>query len=807
MNTPGLPADEPGPRIRAADGGEPLLPDSRRGSPWWAPAPELVPASAGTFRFLFRVTGHDDEGSPVLSATVTAALRFPPPPAGAQTVPWTDVSVRLRVPFVDADTGRPTSTELPVDVDRRDDVVHCRAEISGAVARAAYGALSTPGFQPGDGAGLIVDTSFVGVQETAAAWAESAMVHGEPKHLEIVPVQGWPIEEPPREEHPIPEEHPNWSDVMITEVRVPGELMTAGRGAIRLAEVSPLLTESVLRESVLTESVLRDSAIIDSAITDSVLADTAVAGRAFLTASPAEDALLEPLAEIPVESLAEAPVEATVEAPAEATAEDLPALLALARMPLPLPPTGRRLVLRDDLKGRLDGRLLRGWPGGRLLGGISTGPEGTGVIPTYPPLLTIDMGVTVTRSHRLPLLVPCRDDPGLYRQDVGSAEPVIVGCQDAFQLGRAPARRFAPAPRLDRDHRYSVWESLQQPATYLVVPSHYRVARDVAGRPQLEWLQVFDATVDAGLPCRLQARCVPDLSAAELAELESLLRADAGGRDVRVLLPTSPSVGSTGVSVRSSTLEGGLRAVLDDDAIRLALHVDYDDAVVAVARLRGGEAVSQVVFDTGDSSTSIATTVHLDVDELAGPYPGGPVRATATGLRNDADTAAMVTALWVRRAVGGWERVPLDPPARVPAHGDVTLPAAVRDGAVVPQALLDPADPARLVVRNVYLENLHTAVLIRRDVDLRAAGISGVGLAFAVSGVEVARAVLPADAPTLEVTLVQPLVADRATFDRKVVVSVTLTQNDGTVRPSPHGPVIVDLAAGAIVRLSRLMEG
>ncbi|MEU6430599.1 hypothetical protein ABZ860_32290 [Microbispora sp. NPDC046973] len=747
MNTPGVPADEPGPRVGAADRSEPLLPDSQLGSPWWAPAPELVPASEGTFRFLFRVTGHDDEGSPVLSATVTAVLRFPPPPAGAQTVPWTDVSVRLRIPFVDADTGRPTSTELPVDVDRHDGLVHCRAEISGAVARAAYGALSTPGFQPDDGAGVIVSTSFVGVQETLAAWALSGEGPDRPDSLEIVPVRGWPFEEPLREEHPIPEEHPNWSDVVTTEVRVPGELTTAGRGAVRLTEVSPPFTESALTE----------------ALTEPALTDSAVAGPALL---------------------------------AEAPAEDLPALLTLARVPLPLPRAGRRLVLRDDLDGRRDG-ILDGTTG-------SEGPDPRG-LATDPPSFTMDMGVSVTRSHRLPLLVPCRDNPGLYRQDVGSGEPVIVGCQDAFQLGRVPARRFAPAPRLDRDHRYSVWESLQQPATYLVVPAHYRVARDVAGRPQLEWLQVFDATVDAGLPCRLQARCVPDLSAAELAELDSLLRADAGGRDVRVLLPTSPSVGSTGVSVRSSTLEGGLRAVLDDDAIRLALHVDYDDAVVAVAQLRGGDAVSQVVFDTGDSSTSIATTVHLDVDELAGPYPGGPVRVTATGLRNDADTAAAVTALWVRPPVGGWQRVPLDPPARVPAHGDLALPAAVQDGAVVPQAVLDPADPAQLVVRNVYLENLHTAVLIRRDVDLRAAGVAGVGLVFAVSGIEVARAVLPADAPTLEVTLVQPLVADRSTFDRKVAVSVTLTRDDGTVRPAATGPVVVDLAAGAIVRLSRLM--
>ncbi|KAB8176809.1 hypothetical protein [Microbispora catharanthi] len=785
MNTPGVPADEPGPRVGAADRSEPLLPDSQLGSPWWAPAPELVPASEGTFRFLFRVTGHDDEGSPVLSATVTAVLRFPPPPAGAQTVPWTDVSVRLRIPFVDADTGRPTSTELPVDVDRHDGLVHCRAEISGAVARAAYGALSTPGFQPDDGAGVVVSTSFVGVQETPAAWALSGENPDRPGSLEVAPVRGWPFEEPLREEHPIPEEHPNWSDVVTTEVRVPGELTTAGRGAVRLTQVSPPFTESPFTESALTELSLGRSSLTESALTD-----TSAAARAVVEASLADSAVAEPA------FLAASPAEAPMDAPVEAPAEDLPAPLTLARVPLPLPRAGRRLVLRDDLNGRRGG-ILDGTTG-------SEGPDPEG-LATDPPSFTMDMGVSVTRSHRLPLLVPCRDNPGLYRQDAGGAEPVIVGCQDAFQLGRVPARRFAPAPRLDRDHRYSVWESLQQPATYLVVPAHYRVARDVAGRPQLEWLQVFDATVDAGLPCRLQARCVPDLSAAELTELESLLRADAGGRDVRVLLPTSPSVGSTGVSVRSSTLEGGLRAVLDDDAIRLALHVDYDDAVVAVTQLRGGDAVAQVVFDTGDSSTSIATTVHLDVDELAGPYPGGPVRVTATGLRNDADTAATVTALWVRAAVGGWQRVPLDPPARVPAHGDVALPAAVRDGAVVPQALLDPADPAQLVVRNVYLENLHTAVLIRRDVDLRAAGIAGVGLVFAVSGIEVARAVLPADAPTLEVTLVQPLVADRSTFDRKVAVSVTLTRDDGTVRPAASGPVVVDLATGAIVRLSRLM--
>jgi hypothetical protein len=732
MNRPGFEADEPGPRIEGADHGEAVLPDSRLGPPWWAPAPEAAPAAEGTFRFLFRVTGHGDDGSPVIAATVTAVLRFPPPNRpDTRPVPRTGLAVRLRIPYVDADTGAPTSTELPTEATERDGVIHCRTEIRGAAARAAYGVLSTPGFQHDDGAGFVVDTYFTAVQETLITWTtdvlEGSGGSGEDLGLIVLEpaVRGWPFEEPPRVEHPQPEEHPEWADVITSRVILPETseaIVVQGTGVVELP--SPFLEE--------------------------------------------------------------------------------PAELTLLEAPLPLPPAGRGLLVGGVAAERLPDGLDDG--GIDLNGGID--PTGSiGVDPPTRSQLTTDMAVTVTRQHRVPLLVPCRDHPELYRQDAGEgSEPEVIGCQEAFQLGRAPARRFAPVPRLDEEHRYAVWESLQQPATYLVVPAHYRVARGVTGRPEFEWLQVFDATDDAaGLPCLLQARCVPDLTVAELAGLASRLRAEAGGRDVRVLLPTSPSVGSTGVTVRSSTLSGGgLRAVLDDDAVRVALRVDYEDAVVVVSQLRGGEAVAQIVFETGDPRLPLATTVHLDVADLAGPYPDGPVRTTATGLRNDADTAATVTGLRTRSALGGFgERIPVEPPVRIPAHGEVALGAAAADA--VPEAQLDPADQTQLVVRNVYLENLHTVVLVLRDINLRAKGVVSAGLLFAVSGVEVARVVLPADRPALEVTLVQPLVADRSTFDREVAVSVTLTGADGGTRPATPSPVSVDLSAGAVVRLSQLM--
>ncbi|MGN9812824.1 hypothetical protein ACTMSW_26165 [Micromonospora sp. BQ11] len=730
MNTPGMLAEEPGPRILDADHGEALLPDSGLGPPWWAPAPRVVEAAEGTFRFQFRVTGHDEAGDPSIAATVTAVLRYPPPPPehpDARPVERTGVAVRLRIPYIDADTGTPGATELPAEATERDGVVHCRVEISGPLARAAYGALSTPGFQPDDVAGLIVDSTFVAVQETEAAWAmvpssgltvaEAPPVSGQVDRAVLVPVRrGWPYEEPPREEHPIPVEHPEWRERVTSRVRVPAVSEVVGIGSARLLDV------------------------VDQALR-----------------------------------------------------------LTGPEVPLPLPRASRFVLASDEtplLIDALDGLDVD-------IGGNGLAPDGTS---PQPESFSVDMAVLLTRQHRLPLLIPCRDHPTLYRQDPGTgAEPEPIGCQDAFQLGRVPARRYAQAPAHDRERRYTVWESLQQPATYLVVPAHYRVARDAAGQPELEWLQVFDAGVDAGLPCVLQVRCVPDLSPAELAELESRLRADAGGRDVRLLLPTSPSVGSTGASVRDSTVAGGLRAVLDDDAVRLALRVDYSDAVVVVTQLRGGEAVAQVAFETGDPRLTLATTAHLDVDELAGPYPDGPVRATGTGLVNGADTAATVIALWTRSGTGDWARAPLDPPVPLPPHGEVTLAAAT--AGTVPEVRLDPADPAQLAVRNVYLENLHTAVLILRDVDLIAAGISAVELTFTVSGVAVARAALPAAVPSIEVTLAQPLVADRPSFDRKVTVSATLTRNDGSAAPAPPPPVVVDLSAGAIIRLSHLIGG
>jgi hypothetical protein len=639
------PAQPAGPRVSGRDDAAVLLPDSAGGAPWWAPAPELLPPADGTFRYVYRATGHDADGDATINASVTLSLRFPPPPPDqpqARPVVWSTVAARLRVPYVDAESGEAAAADLPATVDAHDDRITCTVEVDGALARATYGVLSTPGFQ-NQPARLIVQTSF---------------------------------------------------------------------GAVRAVPKRP-------------------PALVRARI----------------------ERLARPV-----------PVDPRIDAP--------PVVYELPRK------VDRRHP-RENLELVATREILS--------------------IPAPTAGVTVD----VPRTVALDVLVPCRDHPELYQQDKGDGgAPAPIGCQEAFQLGRVPARRFAPMPAFGRDGRYQVWESLQQPATYLVKPEHYRVGRAPDGAPTLGWIQVFDATHDADLPCVLRAACVPDLTPVEVIDLGTRLRT-AAGRHVTLLLPTSPAVGLTGAAVTGATVTGHLDAVLDDDTVHLSLRAGYAEAAVMSAQLTDGGAVATLEFRTGDPQLALATTVHLDAGELAGPYPDGPVLVAGGRIVNNADTAATVVAIWSATDDGGWTPTALDPPLAIPPGASAPLPSQPGTNPIA-QVTLAPADGQRLAVRRVYLENLHATVLVERDIEFTG-GITAVELAFVVSSTEVAKVPVPASAPVFEVNLVQPLVADRKAFDRLIKVVATVTDSSGATRDLP--PRTVDLSRSAAVKLSSLLAG
>ncbi|MGE0218296.1 hypothetical protein [Mycolicibacterium sp.] len=419
----------------------------------------------------------------------------------------------------------------------------------------------------------------------------------------------------------------------------------------------------------------------------------------------------------------------------------------------------------------------------------------------YHSAITYTSTVSIEVEHRVPVFVPCQDHPTLYREQQADGNAMPIGCREALRLGNVDGRRFAPATQYDLEHRYTVWQSLHRSGMYLVVPMHYRVSRRAGGGPALEWLQVFDSNGDSAEPCLLQAQCVPDLTPVELALLSRRIKDDIAVTPT-LLLPTSPAAGSTGVTVSASTLGHPVQAVIDNDTVRLALRVDYPDAVVMSVLIKEGDATIALGFDTGDDQLALGATAHLGVGELAGPYPAGPVTIADGKIRNAADTAARVTALWTPDGDGDWTSTALDPPLLVGAARTVDLPSGA-SAAQLLQAELAAPDATVIRTRSVFLENLRTTVIVRNDIDFTALALTAVRLIFSIGDVEVARAEILGSVFIREVLLTQPLGAVASAQQRFVTVAPEVLGTEG----GSHflDPTVVDLTQGAIVRLSDLV--
>jgi hypothetical protein len=145
---------------------------------WYAPDFEIVPPDptstpdASPFVFSFRTAGHDAENRPGIDATVTVTLCSILPEqarvvAGeaadtAVAVPLTSLGFSLLVPYRDGDGAAATFTVAATSVDTVGDTSTVTFAVRDGFARAAYGALSTPGYQQAP-ARVQVDYTFAGI--------------------------------------------------------------------------------------------------------------------------------------------------------------------------------------------------------------------------------------------------------------------------------------------------------------------------------------------------------------------------------------------------------------------------------------------------------------------------------------------------------------------------------------------------------------------------------------------------------------------------------------------------------------------
>lgn len=130
---------------------------------WYVPALSVLAPSPGEpleqspFSFAFKVSGHDAHGAPVIDATITVSVQRAPVDAAVsslaagatgQAVPFKSLTMSLVVPFRDSQSGQPTSTSVPMTTLTPTAAGWTATfELTGDLARAAYGSLSTAGYQ------------------------------------------------------------------------------------------------------------------------------------------------------------------------------------------------------------------------------------------------------------------------------------------------------------------------------------------------------------------------------------------------------------------------------------------------------------------------------------------------------------------------------------------------------------------------------------------------------------------------------------------------------------------------------------
>lgn len=422
--------------------------------------------------------------------------------------------------------------------------------------------------------------------------------------------------------------------------------------------------------------------------------------------------------------------------------------------------------------------------------------------------------MTVTRQVRVDLLVPCADFGELYvgQTDTGRR---AIGCADALALGTLPDRIYQELPELGTP-KYRVFRSLGMPGTYLMLPLHYRVGRhptqvDATGArpPLISWLQEFDATHDVEVPCVLAATLAPDLLPADLTALTEALAARHAAP--RVLLPTTPGSGLAGLHDEWALNTARLPAVvLDGDLVRVVPRLPYDEAALVQAQLVAGAqpAVGTATFELSDHSTLGPITLHLAVDELAGPWPSGPLDTALTGgsvtLTDRAGAVATVTALRRTAADGTVSRATDGLPVTLAPGAAATLAVPAGTSAVEPEYSLGAAEPAVIEAHRIYLDDLHTVAVVVNDLAMTAAGITCVDVTARLGSDPGSTSfTIPPELPRYELDIVEPLVADRRADAAVLTLRATSHRADGTSAPGPEVPV--DLHQGALIALSQLV--
>ncbi|MPY33878.1 hypothetical protein FNH09_22340 [Streptomyces adustus] len=427
--------------------------------------------------------------------------------------------------------------------------------------------------------------------------------------------------------------------------------------------------------------------------------------------------------------------------------------------------------------------------------------------------------VSVTQSQSLDVVIPCADFGNLYIDATDPAHENAIGCQDTMALGKIPDKLYTPLEALATDD-YQVFTALGRPSVYLVLPRRYRVGRAAPGHPGVPdwsplimWIQMFDATQDIALPCRLQANLQPDIGHAELTAVKTAL-ADLTAHPT-LLLPTSFASGVTGFGVTgwNNPTSSPINATRVGDTIQIGTAMSYADAVV-FNELLGiaapeGHLVGNATFTLSDNSALGPVELYLDVTRLAGPWPDGPVLATSSGaavtLENHAESEVTVTRLFGNLPDGSSQLVADGLDITLPSGGSADIAVNAPPGAqLAARYTLADATPAVVAQAHVYVEDLHTSIIVNNDAHMDKAGIASVVIHARLDGDDQPHTfTITPETQVFHCDLVQPL--GRTSKADSSLLHLQATVHRAGQPDTETGDYLADLHKGVLYQLSDVL--
>lgn len=398
---------------------------------------------------------------------------------------------------------------------------------------------------------------------------------------------------------------------------------------------------------------------------------------------------------------------------------------------------------------------------------------------------------TVVRTVALPFSAPCAVTPEAYVETGGPDGPRTVGCVDWTQLGRLTERAWAEVPELAVPGLLRVFRSLREAGVHLVLPSTYRVSRDDDDPrvPCALWLTSSEASTEIGNRATYATRLVPAIDPWQWRNVTAAVEAVRPG--ARLVLPHERSLGAD-VVWRGVDGLGSAAATPEDAGFAVTLSTPLLDAPVLREALLRGAVGGAVAFRFEDGAV-LPSVLALDLDQLAGPWPAGPVAVSVAGgvatVRNLTGSTGRLLGLGVP------DEVPLD--LALPPGGPVEVPVGAQVTSAVPHVALAP-DAVEAAELRTYLDDLHTVVSVCVAADVWGAGAvtQVTGTVTVPGGGGAQLAFTPDSAPVLMVALTRPLVP--AAEDGTLVVRLALTTS-GPAGTRDLPPYDVDLRVTGVV--------